>query len=647
MGCCSGGHRTTVSNAIRRAPERAGSGRRPSTFGVYCARLARVTIASMARTRYSIRDRPIPLAQLPGAALRAVLREGYSRRELRQDVLAGVVVGIVALPLAMALAIAVGVAPQFGLYTAIVAGLVIAALGGSRTQVSGPTAAFIVILAPIQAKFGLGGLLVSGLIGGLMLILMGLLRLGRLIEFVPHPVTTGFTAGIGTVIATLQVKDLLGLQIPKMPEHFLERIVAMARAIGTASPWEALIGALTLTVLVVLPRYTRRIPPPVVALPAVALVAVVLDRLIPSFEVATIASRFSSVVDGHVVHGIPRAAPSFMWPWSAPGPGGQPFDLSFATIRDLFPGAFAVAMLGAIESLLSAVVADGMARTRHDPDAELLAQGVGNVVAPFLGGIPATGAIARTATNIRSGARSPIAAMVHAVTVLAAIVALAPLIGYLPMAGLAALLLLVAWNMSEVKHFVHIVRVAPRADMAVLLTCYTLTVVFDMVVSVTVGVMLAALLFMRRMAEVTSASLSEGENLALTAPLPKGVLVYDVSGPLFFGAAQKAMATLGQVDSAKVVILRLDQVPAMDATGLVALESAIKRLEQSRTLTIISGLRPQPSQVVHNAHIVERPGTLLLRRDVEASIAAARAHLEGLAAGRAAAEAAVATFPGS
>jgi SulP family sulfate permease len=569
----------------------------------------------VARTRYQIQSKPIPLAELPGAAMRAVLREGYTRADLRADVLAGVVVGIVALPLAMALSIAVGAPPQHGLYTAIVAGFVIALLGGSRTQVSGPTAAFIVILAPIFARYGLTGLLLSGALAGVLLVMMGLLRLGRLIEFIPYPVTTGFTAGIATVIATMQVKDLFGLTLPHPPEHFVERVGAMIGAWRTASGWQLLIGLCTLAMLVGLPRLTRRVPAPLIALPLAALLAALLGHLVPGLSIDSIASRFHSEVGGQIVPGIPRSPPLPMLPWAAGGP-----PLSFELLRQLLPGAFAIAMLSAIESLLSAVIADGMARTRHDPDAELLAAGVGNLIAPFFGGIPATGALARTATNIRSGGRSPVAAMVHAVTVLAAVVLLAPLIGHLPMASLAALLLLVAWNMSEVKHFAHMVRVAPRSDVAVLLTCFLLTVVFDMVIAVSVGIVLAALLFMRRMAEVAQVRIiGEGHSEA-PANLPPGVMIYDISGPLFFGAAQKAMGALGLFEKAGTVILGLDQVPLMDATGLVALESALAMLKKRGCLVVITGLQAQPQRLLANAGITDRPGTVLLRPSVKAAL---------------------------
>ncbi len=585
----------------------------------------------MGRTRYrSALDR-IKLRDLPGAALRAVWREGYTRRDLRADVLAGLVVGIVALPLAMALAIAVGVAPQHGLYTSIVAGVLVAALGGSRLQVTGPTAAFIVILAPIYSRFGMAGLLLSGLMGGLMLIVMGLGRLGQFIEFIPHPVTTGFTAGIATVIATLQIKDVLGLRLSRPARTFFDRIVVMWQARDSATLAELGVAAATLALLIAVPRFTKRVPAPLVAIPLAGLLAAIVNHFWPARAVATIAGRFHATVGGRVVNGVPRLPPLPMLPWRAAGPNGAPLQLSLGTLRELLSGAFAVAMLGGIESLLSAVIADGMTGTRHDPDAELLALGIGNVVTPFFGGIPATGAIARTATNVRSGGRSPVASIVHALTVLVAVIVLAPLIGYLPMAGLAALLLLVAWNMSEAKHAVHILRVAPRSDALVLVTCFVLTVVFDMVVAVSVGVVLAALLFMRRMAEITQAHLiGEGtDDRALSDEIPedlqKKVAIYDIAGPLFFGAAQKAMGSLGAIGGdLKVLIFRLEKVPVMDATGLVALESAVATLANRGCITILTGLQPQPAALIERAGFRGRPWGLGICPDLAAGLIAAR-----------------------
>ncbi len=547
----------------------------------------------------------------PASALREVLAEGYSRAMLRSDLLAGAVVGIVALPLSMALAIASGVAPKHGLYTAIVAGALIPLVGGSRFQVSGPTAAFVVILSPIAHRYGIGGLALASLLAGLLLFAMGVLRMGRYIEFVPYPVTTGFTAGIAVVIATLQVKDLLGLSVPEMPEHFVERVQAIASALPTTHWPDLAIGLLTLAVLLLWPRVTRRIPAPLVALVTGALAAVLATRLVPGFEAATIASRFEYSLRGIVGHGIPPLPPLPLWPWSLPGPDGRPIGVSFGLVRELLPAAFAIAALGAIESLLSAVVADGMTGRKHDPDAELMAQGTGNVVAPFFGGFAATGAIARTATNVRSGARSPIAALVHAAFVLLAVLLFATALGRLPMASLAALLLFVAWNMAELDHFAHVLRVAPRSDVAVLLTCFFLTVLFDMVVAVSVGVVMAALLFMRRMAEVSEVRLVDAHPMGLTRPLPKGVIAYEIAGPLFFGAAQKAMAALQSVDKGvRVVILDLRSVPMLDATGLVGLESAFERLHRAGVLVVIGGAQPQPLRAMARAGWHDRKGRI-------------------------------------
>lgn len=565
---------------------------------------------------------------VPAFALRTAFKRGYRLADLRADLLAGVVVGIIALPLSMALAIASGAAPQHGLYTAIVAGVVIAVFGGSKVQVSGPTAAFVVVLAPVTAKFGVAGLLLATLLAGVLLILMAVARAGKLIEFIPYPVTTGFTSGIAVVIATLQIKDFFGLQTAEMPEHYVERVSVLAAAFSTKNwrrEWsDLLIGALTLATLVSWPRITRRIPAPIIALPLGAVVAFALTQLMPGFSVATVNSRFTYELAGVTYHGIPSLPPLPSLPWLFAGPGGEPLTWSMDLARALLAAAFAIAMLGAIESLLSAVIADSMTGKRHNPDAELLGQGIGNVVAPFFGGFAATGALARTATNIRAGARSPIAAITHALFVLLAMVALAPLLGYLPMAALAAMLLMTAWNMSEVRHFAHVLRVAPRSDVAVLLLCFLLTVLFDMVVAVGTGVVLAALIFMRRMADVSSTSLVANTHDRLDEPLPPGVLLFEVAGPLFFGAAHKAMSALNAVRGrAQIVVLDLRNVPVMDATGLVNLESTLDRLHQSRTFVIIAGIQDQPLHLMARAGWKHREW-LTIYRSFEEGVALAR-----------------------
>jgi SulP family sulfate permease len=542
------------------------------------------------------------------SALRKTFKAGYKLSDFGRDILAGIVVGIIALPLSMALAIASGVPPQHGIYTAIVAGGLIALLGGSAVQVSGPTAAFVVILSPIAATYGLGGLLIATMMAGLLLIAAGLARLGRLIEFIPYPVTTGFTAGIAVVIATLQLRDFLGLKIAHMPDHFIERACAIGKALPTLGSGDLAIGLVTLFILIVLPRFTKVIPAALVALPVGALLAYLLQAHLAGFHADTIQSRFSYELNGVHHAGIPQLPPIPQFPWDFPGPKGQPLVMSLGLIQSLIGSAFAIAMLGAIESLLSAVVSDGMTGSRHDPDAELVAQGIGNVMAPFFGGIAATGAIARTATNVRCGARSPIAAMTHAVFLLLAVVILAPLLGYLPMASMAALLFIVAWNMSEAKHFVHVLRVAPKSDVFVLLTCFGLTVVFDMVISVGVGVVLAALLFMRRMSEVSSVKLVDAHPMLPGQKLPPGVMIYEIAGPLFFGAAQKAMSSLRVINRGiKTVILDLASVPVMDATGLVNLESAMEHLRKSGVYIIIGGVNSQPLSLLTKSGLNEQP----------------------------------------
>ena len=530
-----------------------------------------------------------------GCALRVSLASGYGARQLRTDILAGLVVGVVALPLAMALAIASGVPPQHGLYTSIVAGALIALCGGSRVCVSGATAAFVVLLVPISAHYGIGGLLLASMMSGLILCGLGIARLGRLIQFIPHPVTTGFTAGIGVVIAGMQLKDFLGLRPESDPAHFTERIVAYAQALPTVHGSEVAIGTFTLIVLVLWPRFVRSIPAPLVGLAAASVAAFVLAHTVAGFEVATIGSRFG---------GIPHALPAFDWPWNLPGADGTPIGCSMSTLRALLPPAIAMAMLGAIVSLMCAVVADGIAGTRHDPDAELFAQGLGNVVAPLFGGIAAAGAIARTTTGIRAGARSPISAFSHAAFVLLAVLAVAPILAHLPMAAMAALLLLVAWNMADMPHFFHIVRVAPKGDVAVLLTCFVLTVAVDMTVAVSAGVVLASLLFMKRMSEMFHAAPEETRHAGTLDPMLDDVIVYVIRGPLFFGAADKAVGALTRVKSkTRAVILKMDDVPVMDVTGLVALESAIQRLRKAGIFVAIAGVQAQPRSVMERGGI--------------------------------------------
>jgi sulfate permease, SulP family len=542
---------------------------------------------------------PGPPAAFPFAtAMRRTIANGYTLAMFKADAMAGVVVGIVALPLSMALSIAVGAPPQHGLYTAIVAGLVVSITGGSKHQVTGPTAAFVVVLAPIVGKYGVGGLLTAGMMAGLLLIVMGMSRLGKLIEFIPHPVTTGFTAGIATVIATLQLRDCLGLHVEHMPDSYFGKVASLARARGTASLVEIAITIGTLFLLLAIPRLTKRIPAPLVAIAVVAAIATLSTRFFPALHIATIGTRFTATVDGKTYAGIPPLPPLPMLPWGKEG-------LSLSMLRELGGPALAIAMLGAIESLLSAVIADGATGKKHDPDAELVGLGLGNVIAPFFGGIAATGALARTATNIRAGAQSPFACVIHSLFILVAVMLGSKLVAFVPMASLGALLLLVAWNMSELRHFRHILKVAPRSDVLVLLTCYGLTVAFDMVVAVSVGVVLAALMFMKRMSEMTSGRVMAAPSADENRKLPKGVTLYEIAGPLFFGAAQKAIASVSRIagDDNRVVVLSLGRASVIDATGLVALESACEKLQRLGLIVVIAGPLPHPRSVFDKSNL--------------------------------------------
>ncbi len=562
----------------------------------------------------AIRQQPLPIAY----AIRRALRKGYGLVEFRSDLLAGSVVAIVALPLSMALAIAVGAPPQHGLYTAIFAGFVTALLGGCKFQVTGPTAAFVVILAPIVNKYGLSGLLTAGFLAGLMLVAMGAFRLGNFIKFIPYPVTTGFTTGIATVIATLQLKDVLGIRVTAMPDHYLERLIALWHARATFDWHELAVAGATFGLLVGIPKVTKRIPAPLIAMAGVAAVVAVIHHYEPLYAVATIESRF---------HGIPRMMPKPALPWASGG-------LTIAMMREMFSSAFAIAMLGAIESLLSAVIADGMTRTKHDPNSELVGLGIGNIIAPFFGGIAATGALARTATNIRAGARSPIASAIHAVLLLIAMLALAPLVGFVPMASLAALLLLVAWNMSELRTFIGIVKVAPRSDVFVLITCFLLTVFFDMVVAVSAGFMMAAVLFMRRMSEITESKLTVDntkEERRAGLDLPPDTIVYEVNGPLFFGAAQRAMETLhaSENDAFRTLIFALGKVPVIDATGFAALENAVASLVRRKKVVILAGPLPQPRAIFDRARLdTKYPDRVHVVEDLDAALTLAREAVE-------------------
>ncbi|MBF8223095.1 C4-dicarboxylic acid transporter DauA [Halomonas sp. 328] len=548
---------------------------------------------------------------LPGSALVAAWRQGYGLAELRRDLLAGLTIGIVAVPLSMALAIATGVPPQHGLYTAIVAGAIIALTGGSRFNISGPTAAFVVILFPIVASHGLGGLLIATLMAGLILVALGLARLGNLIQFVPYPVVLGFTAGIAVVIALLQLPDFLGLADVELGDSTLHNLAAIIRALPGVAPAELGVGLVTLASLILWPRLKLPIPAPLVGLAVGTLAALAMVPL--GVEIDTIASRFRWEFQGQSGSGIPPFAPALLLPWQLPGPDGLPLRVDFALIRELLGPALAIAMLAAIESLLCAVVADGLTRTRHDPNAELIGQGLGNLAVPFFGGITATAALARTATNIRSGAVSPLAAVVHALVVLLAVVALAGVLGQVPMAALAALLFVIAWNMSEARHFMHTLRSASGSDVAILVICFGLTVIVDMVLAVAVGIGLAAALFIRRMAHLTEARRLRADEHEAPPGLPREVALYDIKGPLFFGAAEKALASLRVVDpEVRVVMVDMRHVPSLDATAIVALQSLVEELRSRGVRLILVGLPARLALKLKRAGLRREAGRLAM-----------------------------------
>ncbi|WP_202840355.1 SulP family inorganic anion transporter [Luteimonas saliphila] len=548
----------------------------------------------------------------------SVLREGYGLQALRADAIAGLTVAIVALPLAMALAIASGSTPETGLHTAIVAGFLISALGGSRVQIGGPTAAFIPVVFVVLQQHGAGGLILCTLLAGLILIAAGLLRLGTLMRYMPQPVITGFTAGIAVSIFSSQVKDALGLEMDQVPAEFLERWSAYGERLGTLQPAALAMTVLGLAVIVGLRRWRPKWPGFLIALAASTLATTLL-----ALPADTIGTRFGE---------LPATLPRFEFP-------RIPFDRTL----ELLPSALTIAFLAGVESLLSAVVADGMTGGRHRSNGELVAQGVANVGSALFGGLPATGALARTATNVRAGGRTPVAGMLHAVFLLLFMLLLAPLMRYVPLAALAAVLLVVAWNMSEVENF-RTTLSAPWGDRLVLLLTFFLTVLLDLTIAIQAGVVLAAFVFMFRMAESVEASsgvrtsLDEsgdekphaGEtDLGQRAQLPDGVEAYQIGGPLFFGAANRLDTLLDQFfEPPKVLILRMRLVPVIDASGVHALRALTGRCHRKGIALIVSGLQDQPNRVIAKMRLEQGPGELHFASDFARAVKLAASIVE-------------------
>ena len=540
-----------------------------------------------------------------------VLREGYSFSAFRADAIAGLTVAIVALPLAMALGIASGASPDKGLITAVVAGFLISTLGGSRVQVGGPTGAFVVVVFNVIAQHGYDGLLIATLLAGLILIGAGAAGLGRMIKYIPHPVVTGFTAGIAVIIASSQVKDFLGLSIKSVPADFLPKWQAYFGAISTMQWTTVAIGISALAIIIGLRKAAPRLPGFLIAVVASSIVVALLK-----LPVDTIGSRFP-----HIPAGLPMPAlPAF----------------SLVKVNEVLPSAFTIAFLAGIEALLSAVVADGMAGTRHRSNQELIGQGIANVSSALFGGLPATGAIARTATNIRSGGRTPVAGMMHAVFLLLFILFATDLMAYVPMAALAAILFMVAWGMSEYERFLALLRM-PGSDRAVLLLTFGLTVLVDLTVAIGVGVTLASLLFMARMAEtvevdadITNDPDLDGEDMHQRDALPSGVEVFRINGPFFFGVAGELLDTLRRLgEPAKVIILRMRLVPLLDSSGVQALEEFVEQARIGGARVILSGVRPQPFAMLKRARLGRSSGKLLYTVNYAKALVTAASIVDG------------------
>ena len=518
----------------------------------------------------------------------------YSKGQFVKDLVAGIIVAIIALPLSIALALASGVEPAMGVYTAIFAGFTVSLLGGSRVQIAGPTAAFATVVAGIVATQGMDGLIIATILAGVFLIFMGIFKFGSLIKYIPYTITTGFTAGIAVTIFIGQIKDFLGLSYADgvKPIETIEKITANIEAIGTFS-WQALvIGAVSLAVLIIYPKFEKRVPPSLIAV----IIGAVMVKFIPVFGdgVNTIGDLYT----------IPSGLPPFTL---------TNLDFSFDKVSAVLPDALTIAILAAIESLLSCVVADSMVNSKHNSNAELMAQGVGNIVSVMFGGIPATGAIARTAANAKNGGRTPIAGMVHAVVLLLVLLFLMPYAGLIPMPTIAAILFMVAYNMSERKKFVRVVKTAPKTDIIVMLATFTLTVVFDLVIAIEVGMILTALLFIKRMSDETSVKGweyvdedSDADSVELKV-IPKNVRVYEISGPLFFGVADKIL-DITLKDYTKCLILRMRSVPAIDATAMNYLEDLEEKCYKSGVKLIMSHVNPQPMKIMKKSGFYGKVG---------------------------------------
>ncbi|MCB9979735.1 MAG: STAS domain-containing protein [Rhodospirillales bacterium] len=532
-----------------------------------------------------------------------ILKAGYSRSDMRADALAGLTVAIVALPLAMALAIASGASPDKGLVTAIIAGFLVSLLGGSRVQIGGPTGAFVVVVFNVIAQHGYDGLVLATLIAGFILAIAGYLRLGQVIKFIPHPVVTGFTAGIAVIIASSQVKDFLGLQIEHVPADFISKWMLYLSHMNTLQGASLFLGLVSLVTIILLNRFKPKWPRYLIAVAAAAVLAVMFD-----LPVETIGSRFPDIPAGLPMPSLPS--------WT------------FAQVQEVLPSAFTIAFLAGIEALLSAMVADGMTGFRHRSNQELAGQGFANIASALFGGLPATGAIARTATNIKAGGRTPFAGMFHALFLLLFMLFATDVMAYVPMTALAAVLFMVSWGMSEIKHFVHIFKISPM-DRLVLLLTFFLTVLVDLTVAIGVGVTLASLLFMSQMSKSVELSFNseseEGEEEDQRVSLPSGVEVFHIAGPVFFGVAGDLLDTLKRMGQMpKVLIVRMRFVPLLDATGAAAIVNLVQECHKKETIVIFSAMQKQPRDMLARAKLSANDRNVFFSKDYGAALTLAK-----------------------
>ena len=541
------------------------------------------------------------------------LRE-YNKKIFFADITSGLIVGIVALPLAIAFAIASGVTPEKGLVTAIIAGFIISAFGGSKVQIGGPTGAFVVIVYSIVQNYGMSGLLISTVMAGVILVIMGLVRFGSVIKFIPHPVVVGFTSGIALIIFSSQVKDFLGLKIENVPADFIDKWVEFAAFINTINPYSFLIAAGSLLIMIFWPKFSHKIPG--------SIIAILLSTILVAFfklPVETIGSRFGEI--------------------SSTLPSLQNLDISLSTVRNLIQPATTIAILAAIESLLSAVVADGMIGGKHRSNMELVAQGAANIITPLFGGIPATGAIARTATNIKNGGRTPVAGITHAFVLLLIMIFFGQWAKLIPLATLSAILVIVAYNMSEWRTFRSLLK-SPKSDVAVLLTTFGLTVIFDLTIAIEIGMVLAVFLFMRRMAMVTNVGVITRELTDEEEPVvdpmaidkkdvPGGVEVFEINGPFFFGAVEKFKEATEIIENPpKVRIIRMRNVPAIDSTGLHVLEEVLRDSRKGGTEVVFSGVHAQPLMAFENSGLLKKIGGKNIHSNIDEALTRAKEILQ-------------------